>query len=49
MSLSDTVAFALCQLRGDEICASVKLVRKINKFVDCLNIRHLFEEHNTII
>jgi hypothetical protein len=45
--LSDTVAFALCQLRGDEIGATVKFIRKMNKFFDCLNTRNLYEGRNT--
>jgi hypothetical protein len=46
--LSDTVAFALCQLRGDEIGATVKFIRKMNTFFDCLNTRNLYEGFHSI-
>lgn len=42
-----TLAFALWQLCADEIGATVKFIRKMNKFFDCLNTRNLYEERNT--
>jgi hypothetical protein len=44
--LSFTVANALEMLYGDNISETVKFLRVMNRFFDCINVRNLFEGRN---
>lgn len=44
--LSGTVANALEEFYGQEVTETVKFIRNLNKFFDCLNVRNLLEGRN---
>ena len=44
--LSSTVANALEMMYGDNVAETVNFIRHMDKFFDCLNVRHLYEGRN---
>ena len=47
-TLSNSVAELLEKKYGDEVAETVKFIRHMNRFFDCLNTRHLYEGTNKI-